>query len=330
MTPRVQDDSYKMIRTGLGLAAVLALTVSCATSPRTDDSDRTDNSEAAELLDLEMSVRTIIDPAGLPAAVLVVDNASGMIVESVLVGEADRPPLDGGARPAGSVMKVLVLAAAVEWGTEPDDVLDVPTCIQLPERLACAPAPGDYTVAEATTASINPAFVLLWDRVPVGTVVEHGSRFEMVLEETPETALGIHPVSMESLAAWFVAISGDGRTRAIRDRDGSVVIPASGRYVSESTAEKVRSLLRSVVTEGTGVAADGADTPYGKTGTALGPTDAWFVGSTATHTIIVWVGSPDGETPIGPPHYPWTLSGGGLPAQIFRAVADGLQPVAPP
>ena len=314
----------------LMMVAMLALTVACASNPDDNIADGTDGPDAEVHADLETSVRSIIDWVGLPAAALVVDNASGIIVDSVVVGETETSPLGGGLRPADSVMKVLVLAAAIESGTKPDDILEVPTCIELPERRACTTAPGGYTVAEAITASVNPAFILLWDRIPPGMVVEQGSRFGMLLEDTPEAALGIHPVSMESVAAMFVAIAGDGETRAITYQDGSTVIPASGRYVSETTARTLRSLLRSVVTEGTGVAADGADSPFGKTGTALGPTDGWFAGSTATHTIVVWAGSPDGVSLVGPPSYPGSLAGGGWPAQIFRVVVDGIQTAVSP
>ena len=311
------------------IVAVLALTAAC-TSNHQNVADGADVSGFAESTDLEMSVRSIIDRVGLPAAVLVVENDSGIIVDSVVVGETVAAPVGGGLRPAGSVMKVLVLAAAIESGTKPDEILEVPTCIELQERRTCTKVPGDYTVAEAITASVNPAFILLSDRIPPGMVVEHGSRFGMLLEETPEVALGIHPVSMESVAAMFVAIASEGETLAITAQDGSTVIPASGRYVSGTTASTLRSLLRSVVTEGTGVAANGADAPFGKTGTALGPTDGWFVGSTATHTIVVWVGSPDGVSPVNPPSYPAVLTGGGWPAQIFRVVADGIKPMDSP
>ncbi len=308
----------------LMMVAMSALTIGCASRPQTNVGDDADSAGIEEPADLDIAVRSIIDRVGLPAAALVVDNASGIIVGSVVVGDTESAPLGGGVRPAGSVMKVLVLAAAVESGTNPDDILRVPLCIELPDRSACGPVPGDYTVAEAITASINPAFVLLWDRIPPGMVVEQGSRFGMLLEETPEAALGIHPVSMESVAAMFVAFATDGETRAITDQDGSVVVKASGRFVSEANAKALRSMLRSVVTNGTGKAADGDDAPFGKTGTALGPTDGWFVGSTATHTVVAWAGSPDGELPVAPPYYPGVVSGGGWPAQIFRAVADGL------
>ena len=311
--------SWPLLRVAI---ATCALAVACASSQESDVAD------VADVAHLEASVRSVVSWDDLPAAVLVVDNASGVVVDSVVVGETATAPVGGGLRPAGSVMKVLVLGAAIEAGVKPEDVLEVPRCIELPDEVACTETPGDFTVAEATRRSINPAFVLLADWAGLGVIAEHGYRFGMFLEETPAVALGVHPVSMESVAAVFVALANDGETLAITDKDGSTIIPASGRYVSDTTASVVRSMLRSVVTDGTGAAADGPDAPFGKTGTADGRTDGWFVGSTATSTIVVWVGSVDGVSPVEPPEFPAALAGGGWPAQIFREVADGFDPVA--
>ncbi len=313
------------------MGALLVLFTGCSGGQQDDAPQGFELSESGDSLDLERIVRSTVTH-GLPAAVLVVENASGSIVDSVIVGDPEWSPLSGGTRSAGSVMKVLVLAAAIETGTSPGDALDVPRCFVLPEHTTCAPAAGRYTVTEAVASSINPAFVLLHDRVPRGMVVEHGALFGMDLEDTPAVILGVHPVSMESIAAVFVAIANDGVTKTITDSDGLPVVPADGIYVSPETAGTLRSLLRGVVTEGTGVAADGPDEPYGKTGTAIirtsfGQTDAWFAGSTKTHTIVVWVGPlPVEELSADetPPFVP-VVSGGGWPAEIFRLVADGIK-----
>ena len=311
--------SWPLLRVAI---ATCALAVACASSQESDVAD------VADVAHLEASVRSVVSWDDLPAAVLVVDNASGVVVDSVVVGETATAPVGGGLRPAGSVMKVLVLAAAIEAGMKPDDVLEVPRCIELPGDVACTETPGEFTLAEATRKSINPAFVLLTDWTGLGVIAEHGARFGMFLEEAPTVALGVDPVSMESVAALFVALANDGETRAITDQDGSIIVAASGRYVSDTTASVLRSMLRSVVTDGTGVAAEGLDSPFGKTGTSARWIDGWFVGSTATHTIVVWVGSADGVASVEPPRFPGYLKGGGWPAQIFREVADGFDPVA--
>ena len=305
------------------LLAMVAWTLcsACASGPQT---------AVEEAADLHAVVRSVVRGQGPPVAVLAVDNSSGQIVHEVVVGDMAAAPLGGGGRPAASLTKVVVLAAALEAGIPADHVLDAPRCLQLSEHRACTSNPGELTVAEAIVSSNNPAFVVLTDLVGPEAVVEYGLRLGMDLGTTWAVSLGIDPVSMESVAALFVALANEGETLTIRDRAGTTLIQETGPYVSVRTARQLRSMLRSVVTEGTGMAADGPDEPFGKTGTAEGRTDAWFVGATDAWTIVVWAGSEDGTTAVEPPTYPTALAGSGLPAQIFRAVADELGPQARP
>lgn len=307
----------------LALAAVATLAVSAACAGA-------DRPAAEGALDIEAAV---LNESGFhvpggdhrSAAVLAVDNSTGELVGREVVGDASAAPLGGGSRPGASLAKVVVLAAVLESGVTPDHVFRVPGCIALPGRWACTRNSEDTSVAEALVSSNNPAFVLLTDRVGPSTVVEYGSRVGMSLDPTLVLPLGIDPVSMESVAALFVALANDGETLDITDSDGSALIGAAGRLVSPGTARVMRSLLRLAVTDGTGRAADGPDEPYGKTGTAEGGTDAWFAGSTDAFTIVVWVGSSDEASEEGSRRdRSAALSGGGLPARIFRAVAEVL------
>ena len=318
---RAQRHRRSVLPPALAAVAALAVSAACAGA---------DLPAAGGALDLEEAVLNV---SGLPApgndhrsaAVLAVDNSTGEIVGRAVVGEASAAPLGGGSRPAASLAKVVVLAAVLESGVAPGQVLAVPRCIALSGRWACARSSARTSVAEALAHSNNPAFVLLTDSVGPSTVVEYGSRVGMDLNPSPALPLGIDPVPMESVAALFVALANDGATLDITDSDGSALADAAGRLVSADTARTMRSLLRLAVTEGTGSAADGPDEPYGKTGTAEGHTDAWFAGSTDALTIVVWVGSSDEASEAGSG---WSesadLSGGGLPARIFRAVADML------
>jgi penicillin-binding protein 1A len=85
--------------------------------------------------------------------------------------------------------------------------------------------------------------------------------------------------------------------------------------VNPALAEEMASMLRAVVTGGTGTAAfiPGVFTA-GKTGTTQGYRDAWFVGDAGPDIIAVWIGNDD-NTPMN------KVLGGGVPAQIFRQVA---------
>ena len=296
---------------------------------------------------IEAVVRSAADAHGRPVAVFAVDNSTGEIAAAATAGDAAHAPLGGGARPAASLAKVVVLATALESGVAAGDVLSVPQCIRVMDRLVCTTRPGEVSVAKAAAHSNNPAFVMLTDRSGPDAVVDYGAQVGMELEPSRLLPLGLDAVRMESVAAMFVALANDGETLAITDGHGSEVIAATGRLVSIETARAVREVLRTVVTVGTGRAADGTDEPYGKTGTAEGRTDAWFAGVSGDRTIVVWVGSGDGALADSqsatapttgaladyealldeleqPAEDGSRLSGGGLPAQVFRKVADLL------
>ena len=309
--------------------------------------NRSPSAEVDHSARIEAVVWSTADVHGRPVAVLAVENSTGEISAAATAGDAANTPIDGGSRPAASLAKVVVLAAALESGVEPHDVLSVPQCIRVTDRLVCTTRPGAVNVAEAAAHSNNPAFVMLMDRSGLDTVVDYGAQVGMVLGPSRLLPLGFDAVRMESVAALFVALANDGETLAITDGNGSEVIGATGRLMRAETARAVRKVLRLVVTDGTGRAADGADEPYGKTGTAEGRTDAWFAGVSGDRTIVVWVGSGEGSlegTPSAtdpaagvladyetlfseleqPTEDAALLTGGGLPARVFREVADLL------
>jgi hypothetical protein len=81
-------------------------------------------------------------------------------------------------------------------------------------------------------------------------------------------------------------------------------------------------LLRTVLGSGTGKAAALDRPAAGKTGTTQGHRDAWFVGFTSDLVVGVWVGNDDGS-PMK------AVSGGGLPALIWRDFMIGVERLEP-
>src|SRR3712207_3943850 len=121
--------------------------------------------------------------------------------------------------------------------------------------------------------------------------------------------------------------------------------------MSEATADTVTSVLRGVLTHGTGKGANIGRPAAGKTGTTNGPTAAWFDGYTPDFAGAVWVGFPTdpAKRPLRNVHGVRIVYGGGFPATIWRLImtaahegvpvrdfvlppakAAPLKPVAPP
>jgi penicillin-binding protein 1A len=101
--------------------------------------------------------------------------------------------------------------------------------------------------------------------------------------------------------------------------------------LEQSVAEQVQSLLRNVVTVGTGTRAQVGDVPIsGKTGTTEGYGDAWFVGWTPEYTIAVWVGYPNEFRSMETEFNGEPVAGGTFPAGIFKTFVESLLRIYPP
>ena len=88
--------------------------------------------------------------------------------------------------------------------------------------------------------------------------------------------------------------------------------------MSQQTARVAVSILRTVVTGGTGTRANPGKWPvFGKTGTTQDYTDAWFVGSTRQLSAAVWMGSPERNVPMRSVGSVGRVFGGTYPARIF-------------
>jgi len=82
--------------------------------------------------------------------------------------------------------------------------------------------------------------------------------------------------------------------------------------------------MHRVTTDGTGTRArlEGREAA-GKTGTTSAAKDAWFIGFTADYVVGVWMGYDD-NTPLR------GVTGGGLPADIWRETVQRLSADLPP
>jgi penicillin-binding protein 1A len=164
-----------------------------------------------------------------------------------------------------------------------------------------------------TPVSTNPAMVLGGLKEGVNTLemahayetlAEGGQRISGTLAPKP----GIDPV------AYTKVTTKDGHTIADNDSIKDRVMP-------QSVADTSKSILQTVIADGTGTHAQGASSyEWGKTGTTENYGDAWFCGATADTTMCVWVGHLDSTQSMSTEYGGSPVEGGTIPADIWRQV----------
>lgn len=246
-------------------------------------------------------------------------------------------------RQTGSAFKPIVYAAAMEAGLNPNDTMeDRPLTMTIPGSGNWSPKnysgrfEGPVTLSDALANSINTVAVRLSERAGRERVRKLATDLGISsdIAKGPAVALGVSEATLIEMTAAYAVFANGGRLAAptgIREitirGDAAPVMTASqtanGRQViSESSAAKLTSMLRRVITSGTGRRADLGKIPAaGKTGTTQAARDAWFIGFTGHYVVGVWMGKDDNAPLVG-------VTGGGLPAEIWKEVMlrlhDGL------
>jgi penicillin-binding protein 1A len=105
--------------------------------------------------------------------------------------------------------------------------------------------------------------------------------------------------------------------------------PIHHQVFDQETVEEQKSIMETVVSEGTGTAANtGAAEEWGKTGTTEEEGDAWFCGGVAAEvTACVWVGYPDTTTPMLTLFNGGPVMGGTYPAMIWARVITAWEEI---
>ncbi len=217
---------------------------------------------------------------------------------------------------------------------------------------------GSASITTATTYSDNSVYAQLGTEVGIKHIVEtaHSMGITSKLDDNPALILGglKHGVTPLEMAYAYNTLANDGArisgTEASRGNGkGPVAIESvtgkegggdeqpvpdsdGGSGENEKTEEQVidpsvattaRDILRTVVASGTGKRAQvGDDYIWGKTGTTDNNADAWFVGANEDITVAVWVGYPDGATPMETEFAGMPVDGGTIPALIWHDVVS--------
>ncbi|HEX4906047.1 MAG TPA: penicillin-binding transpeptidase domain-containing protein [Acidimicrobiales bacterium] len=259
---------------------------------------------------LDPRIQAIVDGqlSGLdkPAAMVVIRPSTG---EVVAVG--NNPPNGfnralNGRYPPGSTFKIVTSTALLANGTTPDSPASCPEIATINGRdfrNAEGAALGDIPFRRAFFESCNTAFVQLAADLEAADLVAAAGRFGFNaapgIELPAETSsfpephsivdqasasigqgrVAATPLQMATVAA--TVASGTHRSTTLR----KVTSPEAGTPLPDGIAATLQELMRLVVEQGTGTAAQLPPPPvHGKTGTAEFGTDkpprthAWFVG----------------------------------------------------
>ncbi|MCI2395491.1 transglycosylase domain-containing protein [Aliiroseovarius sediminis] len=242
-------------------------------------------------------------------------------------------------RQTGSAFKPFVYAAALDMGYRWDDfILDEPYCVNVPGSGQWCPKNytrkhyGNVSLTEALARSLNIPAVKVAQDVGLEAVRSVASMFgiESDLAAGPALALGASESTLlETTGAFSGILNGGsavipyGLTELSLVGESDPLMTQSGgigeRVISQQAAQQLVYMMSRVVEAGTGGRAkiDGLEIA-GKTGTTNSSRDAWFIGFTAEYVMGVWMGYDD-NTPLK------GVTGGGLPAEIWREAMVGIQ-----
>ncbi|QQR69281.1 MAG: PBP1A family penicillin-binding protein [Alphaproteobacteria bacterium] len=231
-------------------------------------------------------------------------------------------------RQPGSAFKPIVYLAGLESGLEPDSIMnDQPIRMRgwQPENYD-GRWRGQMPLREALAQSINSIAVQVLQQAGITKVRDIAARLGITtpMGRDLSLALGTSEVTLMDLTTAYATFSQGGHAvlpyaiEEVRTPQGTVLYRrpdvSTPQIASEDRVSALVSMMRDVVTEGTGKrAALGSRPVAGKTGTSQDYRDAWFVGFTADMTMGVWMGNDDNK-PMR------KVVGGNWPAQLWHDV----------
>ena len=282
------------------------------------------------------------------AAIVVLEPSTGMVVamvggRSYTGGISFNRATDIRRQPGSGIKPVIAYAPAFEYlnYTAADMILDEETTF-------ADYTPSNYgnkyygwvTVREAVTKSLNVPAVKTLSAVGVYRAKDFAKRCGIEFDDKDDSlalALGgfTYGVSPLQIAGAYSCFASGGiyntptLIKKITDRNGLTVYEYrqdSRRVMSEANAYILTSMLKSVVTEGTGHRLNTLDIPIaGKTGTvglANGNRDAWMAGYTPEYTAVVWQGYDSDRLGL----LPSSATGGTYPALMLYELFNHIYP----
>ncbi|MFQ4143832.1 transglycosylase domain-containing protein [Chlorogloeopsis sp. ULAP02] len=182
---------------------------------------------------------------------------------------------------------------------------------------------GSMTIRTALKLSRNVPVIKIGKSIGMNKVVETCRTLGIMSPMEPVTslplgAIGMTPMEMAGAYATFANYGWQSPTTVIiriTDSAGNVLLdntPKPQMVLEPWAAAAVIDTMRSVITDGTGKAADIGRPAAGKTGTTSSEKDIWFVGTVPQLTTAVWVGRDDNKQLAS------GATGGGKVAPVWR------------
>jgi penicillin-binding protein 1A len=277
-------------------------------------------------------------------------------------------PMEGGGtgRQPGSAFKPFVLTTALSHGMLPTKTYSAPSVFRIPNCRTTPGSPGRCTIGNAegggggsadlrhaTVASVNTVYAQVVRDVGCKQTAETARRMGLSAAwYSPQFhtcsgtyALGVIDVSPLDMASAYGVLAARGRRaeatpviRVVEPGPGGAATvledngqPQLKQVVPEVVADTVTDILRGVITNGTGRAADIGRPAAGKTGTGQNYTNAWFVGYTPSLSTAVWMGHSNNQsTPLHNIKGNARVYGGTIPARAWHDfMLDALAGVPP-
>jgi len=294
-------------------------------------------------------------PDGPTASLVAIDNATGQVKAMVGGRDYDTTPFNlatQGERQPGSAFKAFDLAAALEDGISPYSVWPShPLTLRDPHgglfvvRNDESSYAGTNTLLAATTLSDNTVYAQVGVKVGTHRIAGLAHRMGLTTPISTNYAMTIGGLStgvtVLDMAHAYETIAEGGRRISgslVADPNGplssyapvgieKVKFPnghiqddqtVSRRVLPAGVASTETSMLQTVISSGTGTAANIGGFAAGKTGTTSNYADAWFVGWNSKYTVAVWVGYPNKLIPMTTAFGGAPVLGGTFPALIWR------------
>ncbi len=286
---------------------------------------------------LQKLARTVIAraPLGKAQVAIVAMRTNGEVVAMIGGRSYDDSPFNRATqarRQPGSTFKLFVYLAALRSGMTPDSRIDdTPiTDGSYRPKNSSETYRGSITLREAFARSSNVAAVRLYQKLGPEKVMaaarDLGIKSPLVAD--PTLALGSSGVTLLELTSAFAGVAANTwplTPHALSSAEPGMLdwLLQSRRSFDGRTHAMLLDLLSATIKTGTARGAALAIPAYGKTGTSQEGRDALFVGFAGDLVVGVWVGNDDNSPLAG-------VSGGGLPARIWRDFMGGAIPGARP